>query len=437
MNHTKIFKHNLKNNSNNVTFKIKKNNVGMNKYLPSFSKEWKNIIYSFNKQTLSNVPTFTENINKIVKSYFNLFFKDHRDIGIKKYIMLKRRRNFLRKIYISDTEIKHTNDKLIITLYTLNREKNILKKKYFKITTKINKKLLRQFFSLYNKNIKKIYKSLTLLNNKYNFVPSVLRKKTFLQSKFKNLEKFQIIKYIYLKKIWCQLLSYYLHSYLAKIRKYNFLYALNQFKFNKLSFLSVLSIILKKIISKKIEYNIVNLKYITNSTDIFTNIIALKLKRRKIRRLKEISRVLTRTNLPTVNTIQERTFVGREFDLYRNKYKDLKIISNLKNNNLESLLKNISSKDNTIFENIFHSIKYKNIGGIRIEVKGRLTKRYRADRSIYSLRWKGGLKNIDSSYLKKNTVLWRGNVNSNTTYSMTAAKRRIGAFAVKGWLGGK
>jgi len=191
------------------------------------------------------------------------------------------------------------------------------------------------------------------------------------------------------------------------LRKYNILYSLNQFKFNKLSLLSVLSTILKKILPKKIEYNIINLKYFTNSPDIFTNIIALKLKRKKIRRLKEMSRVLNRTKLPRVNTIQERTFVGKIFDSYKNKYKDLKIISNLKNVNINSLLTTaINDNDKyDISKNVYHAIKYKNIGGIRIEVKGRLTKRYRADRSVYSLRLQGGLKNIDSSFQKMNTVL--------------------------------
>ena len=35
---------------------------------------------------------------------------------------------------------------------------------------------------------------------------------------------------------------------------------------------------------------------------------------------------------------------------------------------------------------IFNSIKYKNMAGIRMEVKGRLTPRYRADRSVFKLR---------------------------------------------------
>ena len=78
-----------------------------------------------------------------------------------------------------------------------------------------------------------------------------------------------------------------------------------------------------------------------------------------------------------------------------------------------------------------------NLGGIRLEVKGRLTPRYRADRSLYFMKWKGGLKNIDSSYQRLSSVLFRGNTNSNVSYSLSTGKRRIGAFAVKGWIGGK
>jgi hypothetical protein len=77
------------------------------------------------------------------------------------------------------------------------------------------------------------------------------------------------------------------------------------------------------------------------------------------------------------------------------------------------------------------------MGGIRLEVKGRLTKRYRADRSKYFVKWKGGLKNINSSFQGLSSVLFRGNTKSNTSYSLSTGKRRIGAFAVKGWIGGK
>jgi len=55
------------------------------------------------------------------------------------FILLKRRRNFVRKIFTSDAEIKHTNDKVVITLYTLNREKKLLKYKYFMTIRKLLK----------------------------------------------------------------------------------------------------------------------------------------------------------------------------------------------------------------------------------------------------------------------------------------------------------
>jgi hypothetical protein len=155
--------------------------------------------------------------------------------------------------------------------------------------------------------------------------------------------------------------------------------------------LSILSNILNKIKilkNKKIEYNIVSLKYLTNNPDLFTNILALKLKRfKRIQRLKQISKILNRTHLPIVNTIQERTYVKRGLDVYKNRYKNLKIISYLENKNLDKFLNSIADKKTkNISNNIYNSIKYKNLGGIRIEIKGRLSKRYRADRSVYSLR---------------------------------------------------
>ena len=85
---------------------------------------------------------------------------------------------------------------------------------------------------------------------------------------------------------------------------------------------------------------------------------------------------------------------------------------------------------------IFENIKYKAMGGARLIVKGRLTKRYRADRALYKIRWKGGLKNIDS-YKGLSSVKFRGYKNSNVEYTMQSSKRRIGSFAVKGWVSGK
>lgn len=443
MNKSKIFKHNLNNNSKIIKFNNKKNEIGYAKYLPSFSKEWINTIYSFDKNVVSNIPTFTQNINKIIKSYFNLFFKDRKFFILPtRFILLRRRRNFLRRIFTSNAEIKHTNNKIIITLYVLNREKNILKKKYLNMSYLIHKNLIEIIFSNYRNKIKKINKICVWLNNKYKFKPSVLRKNIYLKSKIENLNKVKKLKLLYLKKMWTKLIIHYSSSHLKKLRKYSLLYSLNTFKFNKLSMLGVLSTILNKIKilkNKKIEYNIVNLKYLTNHPDLFTNVLALKLKRfKRVSRLRQLSKILNRAHLPIVNTVQERTYVKRGLDIYKNRYKNLKLISNLKNKNLNEFLNTLRlKKTKNLSNNIYNSIKYKNLGGIKIEIKGRLTKRYRADRSIYSLRWKGGLKNIESSFQRISTSLLRGNVKSNTAYSISPSKRRIGAFAVKGWIAGK
>jgi hypothetical protein len=109
--------------------------------------------------------------------------------------------------------------------------------------------------------------------------------------------------------------------------------------------------------------------------------------------------------------------------------------------NLNSILyNNFFNLDNILYnlyksfeiDSIYNYIKYKNIKGIRLEIKGRLTRRYRADRSIHKIRLKGGLRNIDASYRGLSTVNYRGYTYSNVEYSMKASKRRIGAFAVKG-----
>lgn len=444
----KIFHHNLNNNPKSVALRKKVGDIGKTKYLPSFSKEWKNIIYCYNKNMLKNIPANDVNINKIIQSYFNLYFKDHKYVGYKKFILLRRRRIFLRRIYVSNAEIQHTNNKVIITLFIVNREKKVLKRKYLKINKKISQNLIKRYLLLYKNNISKIYDILNKHKDEYVFISDKITKKKFLRYKLEYLNKFIKLKHLYLRKIWSEIISKYWRTHLKLLRKYNLMYSLNHYKFNKFTLLPVLSNTLNKIIGKKIEYNIINLKSIAYNTDLFTNALALKLRKKKMNYIKSMFSILNRAYLPKLNTIKERTLVKgqKNIDLFLDKYKDLNIISNLNNNNFDKLLNeihNVSSTgkasyndNNKIHSLIYNSIGYKNMGGIRLEVKGRLTKRYRADRSIYSLKWKGGLKNVDSSFKRLSSVLFRGNYKSNVTYSLSKSKRRIGAFAVKGWISG-
>lgn len=437
----KIFKYNIK-NSKPILLKVKKKATGGDiKYLPSFSKEWKNTIYSYNKNVLKNTPMNNLNTNKIIQSYFNLYFKDHQYIDNNPYIAVRKRRNFLRKIYVSDAETKYTNNKAIITLYTVNKEKNNLTKKYLAMNKILSKKLIKRYFSLYKNNIIKIYNM--LINNKYLFVKDIVGKKNFILYKLAYLNKFLDLKNLYSRKIWSIILNKYSVVYLDTLRKYHLMYSLNNYKFNKLILLPKLSNILTKLIGKKVEYNIINLKSIAYNTDLFTSALSLKLRKFKANYMKDVLSILNRAPLPLTNDVDERALIRTNQSLFLNQYKDLKVISHLglsSNEKFTELLNTIYNSNNEnkdIHTTIYNSIHYKNIGGIRIELKGRLTKRYRADRAIHFAKWKGGLKNIDSSSKRWSAALFRGNTTSNTSYSLSTSKRRIGAFAVKGWIGGK
>ena len=445
----KIFKNNLNKNIRTSGLKPKLTVVNNMKYLPAFSKEWKNVIYSFNKNNMKNIPANTININKIIKSYFNLFFKNRQFLGKTKFIYLKKRRNFLRRIFVSDANIKYTNSKAKITLFTINKEKKALKRKYHLLNMRITYNLFNNYTSLYNNYIKNIY---SLLYKKYKmydeyfFVKDFIKKRKYINYTFKYLNTFLKLNHLILKKMWNELIKNESGKYFNYLRKYSLLYSLNQFKFNKVRLLSKLTYLLELIVGKKIQYNIVNLKSITYHPDIFTDLLALKVKKDRLNPRRKMHSVLHKARILEKNRIQERSKaqISDKIDIFRDKYRDLKIISHMKNLNLSGLVDTVLEKNRkTIKKNknihslIFNSIGYKHLSGMKLKVSGRLTKRYRADRAVQVLKWKGGLKNIDSSFKGLSSVSFRGNSNSNVSYSWSKSKRRIGSFAVKGWIGGK
>ena len=86
---------------------------------------------------------------------------------------------------------------------------------------------------------------------------------------------------------------------------------------------------------------------------------------------------------------------------------------------------------------VLSKLKHMKLRGIRVEAKGRLTRRATASRSVFKMRWKGGLKNIDSSFRGWSTIMLRGIAKSNVQYSVTSSKNPNGAYGVKGWVSNK
>jgi len=405
-----IFSKYINNNYKIIPSKVRASDIGKTRYFPPVSKEWKNSIYVFNPNNLKNFPMYDININSLIKNFFNLQFKYK--FLLKKYKSYRLRSLSLNKIYASKAEIKHTNNKAILTVYVYNREKISLLKKI---------KMLNKSF--YNKVKLLIYKN----------------KKIF---GFYNPEEYN--------NIYNKSIKTLLNNNLKLLRKYKLRLSLNKYKFEEKLLYKLKNFIIKYY-NKKVEFNIVNIKSVVFHSDFFTKIVTSKILNRKANILATMDTILNKVVLPKVNLIVERSLEKKSLDLLGNKYKYLNLSFILNNNNnLSELLNklyyniivdyynnNLNKDYFRIYEIIFNSINYKNMAGIRLEAKGRLTKRYRADRAIFKVRWKGGLRNIDSSYKGLSSVNMRGYVKPNLDYSIFTSKRRIGAFAVKGWISGK
>ena len=436
-----LFNKLIKKNSKLIPFNVNKNYLGETKYFPPFSKEWKNSIYVFNFNSLKNLPLYDININKLVKIYFDLYF--HHKFIKGKDASARIKRLSLNKIFVSKAEIKHTSSKAIISIYTYNRERLVLLKKI----KNIKKLFYKKFISLlYNSDKLYINKNITVDAEK-------LHLKTILTL---------------------------LRKELVILRRFKLKLSLNKYKFEE-KFLFKLSKLISNFYNKKVEFNLINMKSIILNSDFFTKILSLKLKNRKANIIRIINVILNRVKFPEVNRVTEKSpaIKSVNFDLVENKYINVGgalnsiIIAPTVNdkasekNKLDSIFNSlyynlmmegstssVESKNNQIVgrvqeqsrlkkspaklhEIIFNSIKYKNMGGIRLEIKGRLSKRYRADKAIFKVKWKGGLKNIDSSYKGLSSVNLRGFIKPNVEYTLCTSKRRIGAFAVKGWISGK
>lgn len=245
--------------------------------------------------------------------------------------------------------------------------------------------------------------------------------------------------------------NYYISFF--NLDKYNTLLDIIRFKFNK-PFISKLTGLVQEIYKKKVQFNFVNLRKMHLNSDIYTQAVALKLKNNKNRLYKVLKSSLRKVNIISLNKKIEKFHLINKDDLYVNRIRNDNISSmfnNKANDPLNNLLldffpsaddlkikiiKRWSIKNQSIsFKSyILNSLKHINMRGIRVEAKGRLTRRFTASRSVFKMKWKGGLKNVDSSFKGLSTIMLRGHVKSNIQYTFVKSKNRIGAYGVKGWV---
>jgi len=123
-----------KEKNDQINNKFKKDKYNNIIYYPSSSKEWFSSVYSFNKSY--------SKLNKLFGTYCNM-------LQNKIKVLFKRRRDnksrySANKIYVSRAELKHTNTKLLIILYTYNKQRLSIERYIRKLVTftKINKMLV-------------------------------------------------------------------------------------------------------------------------------------------------------------------------------------------------------------------------------------------------------------------------------------------------------
>jgi hypothetical protein len=179
--------------------------------------------------------------------------------------------------------------------------------------------------------------------------------------------------------------------------------------------------ILNKIYNKKVNLNIINLKYLFLENSIIADAIVRKLNDRNKRVLKVIRKALNYVERPFINLIPK-------IDEIENKTMDTNT-SGVYN----SLTYQLYNYINNNHIETFKFLNNKFLIGLRFQGTGRLTQRLTASRSILKRAYIGGLKNINSSHskLRLSTGLTKGYMGSNIQYININSYNRNGSFGVK------
>jgi Mitochondrial ribosomal protein (VAR1) len=405
--------------SDNKLIYLETNNIiNIIKHFSPANKEWKNSIYSYDKNIIKYLPIKDKILFNLIKSYFNLYNpKVQQKLSIKN-IRLRFKRLSILNIIISKAEIKHTNSKSIITLYVYNRQKNYL----------INKLNNVKIFNKIKDRIKSIEKQSLKISEQIEKEITLISCPTILQNKI-NIYEDQRYKDFIKKSLEKEILIIYIKQ----------LFHFNKSKFED-TYLLKLNNIIEKIYNKNVEFNIINLKYIHLNSDLLTQLIAIKLKRRKNYILKVLKKLFKMVKISPLNKIILMRYF--EKNLSKEILNNLYLFEKSNNDNLNQSLFNLFSlnekEKNIGLENlILDSLKYKDLNGLRLETKGRLSKRRTASKSVFKLLYKGSLKNIDSSYKGLSTIILRGYVKSNIQFTKLSSKTRNGSFGIKGWISSK
>lgn len=431
--------------------------AGNAKHYPPANKEWVNSIYAYNKNTPKLLPVADKVILNLIRGYFSLY--SH---SLEKKIRSPRLRKWMRRlsttrILISSAELKHTSDKLIVTLYIYNRQKIYYENKINKLFSFTGENNM----ITWNERIKLLkIKALQLLSKVRQDKNMFISTLKWNNNNFINYEK-NYFKNFIIRSLRKEMLYMHLRQIMS----------LNKFKFNN-TYLVPLYNLINRIYKKKIEFNLVTLKNFHLNSDILTQIVAVKLRKRNNRILKVLKTSFRKIRLPNLsklvylahdqhnrendkvlqnliikNILLNNSHKHLVHDSFKNSVLSTDGLDNILNvffpgNASYSLLQKAEGSVESVKEesiltlenSVLNSIKHKTLSGVRIEASGRLTRRITAARAIYKVKYLGNLRNLNSTYLQHSSVILRGNLRSNLQFTKIKSKTRIGSFGLKGWI---
>nr|YP_010836046.1 ribosomal protein S3 [Phyllosticta yuccae]WGC90062.1 ribosomal protein S3 [Phyllosticta yuccae] len=460
-----------KNILNNKVTKKKVEGVETRHYLPA-TIEWFNSIYTYNHNYIKSLVTSNSVVNKRIKNFFLLVLK-----GKKNIFENMSKRNILysiNRIFVSNVYLKHTNNRIIINLYTYNKEKiDLMRKWLFLYITWLNTEnivkfkkedrkivfvimhvaFLRKQLSIFSKNISNTSFQLYYILKKRDFLKNYESNNQTFHPSTEGLTKYNkningaTLKYEEFFEIFKDIIGWetFEEEFFLFRKEFTGKPELNNHLQNYVKKLYVFYIrksladILKTDILL-IYYNqmlsLSNYKF--NESFMWKKGLGLAYLFRKIYQ-KQTKITIVDLKYPHLNSDILSDAVSTKLN-DRNK----KVLPILKKgialaNSAVTVLKYIKSNNsfNMSEENIekigFKFLKNKKINGIRLQASGRLTQRLTALRSISKLIYTGGLKNM-SSYYGISHVMLRGYLKSNIQYTNINSKTRNGCYGLKVWV---
>ena len=474
------------------------NDTGNSRHFTPAAQEWYNSIYAYNHSYNKSLTVADKNLMSLLKSYFNFHLKQKNIVKKNnnkktiKQLPIRYRRLSANKIFVGKGDLKHTSNNVVITFYVYNAEGMYFNSKFWAlcralflprsklkefINTDSKGKIMityNRLFTLYEflnwrEHYENYLSSMTYYVNRCNFFFNKINtycdcltdlvktniltnneKLIMFGNKTTGFKTTDFINY----STYMQIAEKeYINQWVLYWNLLNF----NKLKFNVI-FMSKLKNLVKNIYNKNVQFNIVSLKKMHLNSDIFTQAISLKLRNRDNKLYRVLKSSLRKVKVGAISKIADRKNKLNKDEFFVNKIRNNTVSAMFTNDEVKDPLNNllldyfpstnnlkiniikksfVKRRSGSLQAYVLSCLKHNLLRGIRIEAKGRLTRRFTASRSVFKMKWKGGLKNVYSSFRGLSAIMLRGHVKSNVEYSVINTKNRNGAFGVKGWVSSK